>query len=141
MSEPLKLKFDFAREMPLAPKARYSHRYSICTLVTRPAEYEEMVASFLRGGFAPELCEYVFIDNSKGNKADAYQAYNIFLNGARGEYIILCHQDVVLLKDGIQKLDGCIRELDKIDSSWAALGNAGGVKWGCVAMHITHPDV
>lgn len=135
-----KLKFDFVREAPLDPQVRYTHRYSICTLVTQIAEYEEMVDSFLRAGFSPDICEYLFIDNSKGNKADAYQAYNAFLASARGEYIILCHQDVVLLKEGIQKLNGCIGELDNIDPAWAALGNAGGVKLGKVALHITHPD-
>jgi 2-polyprenyl-3-methyl-5-hydroxy-6-metoxy-1,4-benzoquinol methylase len=140
MSEQLKSKFDFAREMPPASEARYAHRYSICTLVTRMAEYEEMVDSFLRAGFVPELCEYVFIDNSKGNKADAYAAYNAFLGGAHGKYIILCHQDVILLKDGIQQLDGRIKELDRIDPSWAVLGNAGSVNFDQVAMRITHPD-
>jgi hypothetical protein len=138
--EPLKLKFDFAREMPLDPKARYTRRYSICTLVTKPGEYEGMVDSFLRGGFVPDLCEYMFIDNSKGNKADAYKAYNAFLGGACGEYIILCHQDVVLLKDGIQKLNECIQEMDRIDPSWAVLGNAGGVKTNRLAIRITHPS-
>jgi hypothetical protein len=140
MSEQLKSKFDFAREMPVASQTRYSHRYSICTLVTRPAEYEKMVDSFVRGGFSPDLCEYLFIDNSKGNKADAYEACNVFLGGAHGEYVILCHQDVVLLKDGIQKLDECIRELDRIDPAWAVLGNAGGEKLNRMAIHITHPD-
>jgi hypothetical protein len=140
MSEELKLKFDFAKEMPLAPEARFTRRYSICTLVTRPAEYEGMIDSFVRGGFVPQICDYKFVDNSKSNKADAYKAYNAFLGGSCGEYIILCHQDVVLLKDGIQKLDQCIEELDRIDPTWAVIGNAGGVKAGGYAICITHPN-
>ncbi len=133
------MKFQFARQVSVGPEPSSPYRYSICTLVTRPAEYEEMVESFIEAGFVPEICEYLYIDNSAGNRTDAFKAYNFFLQHAEGQYIILCHQDVLLLKDGIQQLDERIKELDGLDPSWAVLGNAGVVQPGQVVMHITHP--
>ena len=45
----------------------------------------------------------------------------------RGEYIILIHQDVRLVFDGLKMLkESKIEEISKIDPSWAVLGNAGG---------------
>ncbi|MEI8340023.1 MAG: acyl esterase [Verrucomicrobiota bacterium] len=114
-------------------------RFSICTLVSKPAEYAEMIASFFEAGFKPEFCEFLYCDNSQSNQLDAYSAYNLFLSAARGKYIILCHQDILLKFDGIDKLDQCIRELDSRDPSWALLGNGGGIGFGRCAVRITHP--
>lgn len=133
------MKLDFPKEIAVGTGADYACKYSICTLVTSIEEYEGMVKSFVRGGFTPDQCEYLFINNSKGNKADAFRGYNLFLKAARGEHIILCHQDIVLLSDGIQVLDERIKELDRLDPWWAVLGNAGLIKPNHAAMHITHP--
>lgn len=134
------VKFNFAKEVTPVTAAKYQYKYSICTLVTRIAEYEEMIDSFVRGGFIPDCCEYLFINNSIENRADAYQGYNFFLQSARGEYVIICHQDVVLLANGIQQLEERIEELDRLDPAWAVLGNAGVTKLNRAAMHITHPE-
>ncbi len=114
-------------------------RYSICTLVSKPSEYSEMLESFVNAGFKPGLCEYLYCDNSKTNRLDAYAAYNAFLNSAQGDYIILCHQDILLNYDKLEKLEQCILELDSIDPNWALLGNAGGVKLAQSALRISHP--
>jgi hypothetical protein len=113
--------------------------YSICTLVTKPAQYQEMVASFEAGGFGAPGCEYLYLDNSRGNEWDAYRGYNLFLNVARGRHIILCHQDVVLLEDGRARLDAIIAELDRLDPAWGLLGNAGGRALGELALRISDP--
>jgi hypothetical protein len=113
--------------------------YSICTMITRPAEYEAMRESFLAHGFASEDTEYLSIDNSHGNRMHAFQAYNAFLTEARAPYIILCHHDVVLLEHGREKLDRLLAELDQVDPFWAVCGNAGVREDGVLAIRITDP--
>ena len=114
-------------------------QFSICTLVTRPAEYEEMRRSFLERGFTDDIVEYLIVDNSQGNRADAYTAVNAFLQRARAPYIIICHQDVLLIADGIEALRARIREVEAIDSCWAVLGNAGSTPDGKLAIRISDP--
>ena len=127
----------YAKE--LCPSASCRYRYSICTLVTKWDEYCAMIDSFIGAGFAPEICEYLYVDNRTGNKADGYQGFNGFLSSAQGQYIILCHQDIALY-DRIEQLDRCIRELDQADRTWALLGNAGSTESGTNVMRITDPS-
>ena len=103
-------------------------RYSVCTLVTNMQEYAEMVDSFISAGFHKAICEYRYIDNSIANNFEAFKAYNLFLQNAQSEYIILCHQDVLVNFDRIDKLNDCIREISDLDSNWAILSNAGGLE-------------
>jgi hypothetical protein len=114
-------------------------RYSICTLVTRHSQYTNMVESFVSHGFSYDDCEYLYIDNSDKNNYEAYAGVNKFLTAARGLYIIICHQDVLLLRDGRKKLDTVIDELDRLDPSWAVCGNAGGILPGRLALRVTDP--
>ena len=113
--------------------------YSICTIVTRPDQYAEMIESYKSRGFDAPDCEFLYLDNSSGNAFDAYTGYNIFLNVARGQFIILCHQDVVLVDNGRASLDAALDELTKLDLNWAACGNAGGNRLGRVTIRITDP--
>ena len=124
----------------IVPGGEPDLRYSICTLVSNPSEYAGMVASFVEAGFREDLCEYLYCDNSRTNQLDPYAAYNIFLRSARGRYIVLCHQDILLSYDGIDKLEQLIRDLDARDPDWALLGNAGGIGLGHHAIRITHGD-
>ena len=105
-------------------------RYSICTLMSNQEEYAEMTQSFIKAGFDLSFCEYLYVDNSKQNKYDAYKGLNKFLTLAKGKYIILCHQDVLLNYDNIEVLEQRMLEMDAKDSNWAVLGNAGagGIK-------------
>jgi hypothetical protein len=114
-------------------------RFSICTLVTDRAEYAEMVASFRGGGFRGRDCEYLYLDNSGGNAFDAFDGYNLFLTVATGEYIVLCHQDILLLEAGREALEERLAELDALDPKWALCGNAGGTASGDVAIRISDP--
>jgi hypothetical protein len=119
---------------------RDSHiRYSICTIVTKPSEYDRMATGFRSGGFTATDCEFLYVDNSAGNKMDAFAAYNLFFTSARGSYLILCHQDIELLVDGRERLDAVIAELDALDSHWGLFGNAGGVRLGKLAIRISGP--
>jgi hypothetical protein len=123
---------------PADTLARTAIRFSICTLVTDPAEYAEMVASFREGGFDGPDCEYLYLDNSVGNTFDAFSGYNLFLTVASGAYVILCHQDILLIERR-EALERRLAELDSLDPAWALCGNAGGVEGGRVAVRITDP--
>ena len=113
--------------------------YSICTIVTRPAEYQEMCANFIAHGFDPRDTEFLSVDNSRENSIDAFTAYNLFLSEARSPYIILCHQDVQLVHDGRVRLDEIIRTLHRIDPGWGLCGNAGKTFDGLHPIHISDP--
>jgi len=114
-------------------------RYSICTIVTRPDQYAEMIESFKSHGFDGADCEFLYLDNSHGNTFDAYKGNNVFLSVAQGQFIILCHQDVLLIDEARENLDAALDELSRLDPNWAACGNAGTVRPAQVAMRISDP--
>lgn len=114
-------------------------RFSICTLVTRADEYAAMVESFVARGFVPGECEYLCLDNRRANRFDAFAGYNLFLGEARGDYVILCHQDVLLHADGRAELDARLAELTRRDPHWGICGNAGGVALARRAVRISDP--
>lgn len=111
--------------------------FSICTLVTNLEEYAKMRESFRNAGFTDT--EFLYVDNSQGNKYDAYEAGNLFLSKASGEYVIICHQDILLKYDSINKLRECLDELEKLDNNWAIAGNAGYTNMAQKAIRITDP--
>lgn len=114
-------------------------RYSICTLVTDRAEHAAMLASFRSHGFSGSDCEHLYIDNSQSNSVTAYDGLARLIEEARGDYVVLCHQDVRLLSDGRAELDRRLAELDARDPHWALAGNAGGTAPGRLAMRISDP--
>lgn len=113
--------------------------FSICTLVTDTTQYTEMANSFVRHGFTPDDCEFLYIDNTFANSADAYEGYNLFLTEAKGRIVILCHQDVEILEDDRNTLESRIAELELLDPDWALCGNAGGTSHGTLAVRISDP--
>jgi len=114
-----------------------SVEFSVCTLVTDKVEYESMRESFGAAGFS--AVEYLYADNSNGNRYDAFEAGNRFLNEASGKYIIICHQDIELRFDTVEKLRRCIVELDEKDANWAVAGNAGYTNMASMALCISDP--
>jgi hypothetical protein len=116
-----------------------SIRYSICTLVTNLQEYQLMLNSYKTAGFGEEFCEYIYIDNSRENKYDAYEGLNKMISAARGQYIILCHQDIELKFDGIDVLEKRIAEIEGLDKNWGIIANAGGLNLKKVIERISHP--
>ena len=117
-------------------KEEYKYEFSICTLVTNTREYQEMLDSFLKAGFTEETSEYLYIDNSITNIYGAYSGINKFLHEAKGKYIILCHQDILLKHHGINDLRERILEIQNADPKWAILANAGGINLKYTAMHL-----
>lgn len=122
----------------LDPAEPPSRPFSICTLMTRPEQYAAMLRSYRAAGFGDD-CEYLCIDNSRGNVHDAYTGYNAFLSEARGEFVILTHQDVELRFDDRAVLERRLRELTAIDPIWGVCGNSGGIALGRNAIRITDP--
>ncbi|RYX87314.1 hypothetical protein EON73_01665 [bacterium] len=118
-------------------KLTYDFEFSICTLVTRETEYQEMLQTFLDKGFSTKDCEYLYIDNTTDCTFEAFEGLNHFLQQARGKYIIICHQDILLTDDDRNQLAKCIQEVDQVDSAWAILANAGGINFKWIATHLT----
>jgi hypothetical protein len=114
-------------------------KYSVCTLVSHLAEYELMVDSFRQAGFTDEQCEFLYVDNSQGNKYDAFAGLNRLIGKASGLYIILSHQDVELIFDTEAVLRQRIADLDQLDPQWAVLGNAGGADVKREYHRISYP--
>lgn len=114
----------------------FNYRFSICTLVSKPAQYQEMVDSFISAGFDTTFCEYLCIDNTEANIYDGYSGLNRFLREARGKYVILCHQDIVLNDHNCSDLELRIAQMDSLDPNWAILSNAGGINFKYLAMHL-----
>lgn len=112
-------------------------KYSICTLLTEKDQYVDALSSFRDAGFIEPECEFLYIDNTAANKYDAYAGVNQFLQKAQGDYIILCHQDLVLHADNREKLDQIIDDITRLDPDWALLGNAGGTVPGQQTYRLT----
>ncbi|WP_421945292.1 hypothetical protein [Pedobacter sp.] len=118
----------------------YAFEFSICTLVTRKQEYNEMLQSFLAKGFSEDKCEFIYADNTEKNNFDAFSAFNLFLKKAKGRYIIICHQDVLINKDGYDELIRCLGQLDNLDTNWGVCGNAGAAGPNHIVYYISYPD-
>jgi hypothetical protein len=114
--------------------------FSICTLVTQKDEYQEMLDSFIKKGFSTAICEYLYVDNTKGCTYDAYEGINLFLQKAQGEYIIVCHQDIIIHDNDKNDLLLLIDEVNYKDPNWAILANAGGINLKWIATHITEVE-
>lgn len=126
-------------ERPDFPLRSGPVRYTIGTLVTDRAQYREMAATFRAAGFGPADCEFLIVDNTAGNRFDAYAGLNAVLARASGTRVILCHQDVRLRFDDRAVLDRRLAELSAADPGWAVAGNAGMVKPGVAVRRITDP--
>lgn len=122
----------------LHPDTPARHAFSICTLMTRPDQYAQMLRSYRAAGFE-EDCEFLCIDNSRGNVYDAFSGYNAFLVEAQGEYVVLTHQDVLLAFDDRAVLEERLQALTGLDSAWGACGNSGGIALGRNATRISDP--
>lgn len=128
------------RPILLNEEENFSYKFTVCTLVTDHKQYRGMLDSFAQAGFGYEDCEYIYFDNERSNCMDAYAAINRFLKVAQGEYIIICHQDVLINFDDRVKLETQISKISEMDANWAILGNAGINDMYMRSMVITHND-
>jgi hypothetical protein len=117
----------------------WSKDFSICTLVSNVEQYEAMFNSFVRAGFTENDTEYLIVDNTNENSLDGFSGFNHFLNRACGQFIIICHQDVLLDFDDRSVLERRLADLEEIDPQWAVVGNAGAANLGHKAVRISDP--
>jgi len=108
----------------VSPQLKWDKVFSICTMVNDWVEYEAYQQSWIKMGFGGSDCEFLVSDNSSSNKLDGFQSSRLFLNEARGQYIIMAHSDShpKVTKDKMLKL---LRRLEAFDPKWAVVGNAG----------------
>jgi hypothetical protein len=102
-------------------------------------KYNQMLESFSNSGFNKKNSEYIYVDNETANKYDAYDSIRRFLKRACGKYIIICHQDIVLVDDE-RVLCARLEELDDADSRWAMATNAGVDDKGRQYFRYVHPS-
>ncbi len=114
-------------------------RYSVGTLVTNLDQYAAMRASFAAHGFDVANSEFLYLDNRGPDQTGAYRGLNALLNAARGRYVILCHQDVLLIGDGAEALERSLADLERRDPNWGLAGNAGATGPGALVMRISDP--
>lgn len=114
--------------------------YSFCTMVTDLEEYRTMLAAFAAKGFTATDCEFLYINNSKQNRLDAFASYNRFLLEGRGNYIVLCHQDILPMDQDRTDLDTLLQALSVRDPNWGLCGNAGALATGARAIRISDPN-
>ncbi|MGV3684047.1 MAG: hypothetical protein ACO1NS_00380 [Daejeonella sp.] len=126
--------------LKISKTENFKFRFSICTLVTKPAEYTGMVESFVKAGFTEMDCQYLYADNSDGNEFEAFGSINRFLRESQGEFVIICHQDVLITIDDRRQLEDQITLVSSLDPDWAVLGNAGVNNMYNISMVITHYD-
>ncbi len=111
---------------------------SICTLVTDHTQYSEMLESCDAAGFRGEKVEFLQIDNSVSNAHDAYTGISHFLDNAQGQYVVVCHQDILFIEE-METLLTVLNKLDASDPRWAVAGNSGFSGVGRWHARITDP--
>lgn len=102
-------------------------RYSIGAIVSDWAQYDAMQKSFFDAGFSQETCQHIAINNVGKNRFCMYSGGNTILQQSIGDYVILAHQDIRLLRDNRKVLDERLEYLENVDPLWAVSGNAGEV--------------
>jgi len=97
-----------------------------------------MVEFFIKQGFTYNDCEFLYVDNTQSSTFDAFAGFNRFLSISPGEFVIVCHQDILLSIISRINFEARIGEISKVDTRWAILSNAGGVNLKHTVMHVTH---
>ncbi|MFK7855887.1 MAG: hypothetical protein AB8B79_17320 [Granulosicoccus sp.] len=111
--------------------------FSVCSIVNDLDQYQQMLESFEQAGFAQDNCEFLYVDNTNANSLDCYEGLNRLINQSQGKYIVLCHQDIRMLRDDKATLLARLNELEQHDSAWAVVGNAGKTHSGDYKIRIS----
>jgi len=97
---------------------------SFVTCVSNLNQYKSHVLMSLLKNTTKKNYEVIPVLNA-GNKYSAAQALNIGIKSAKGNIIVLCHQDVVFFEKWIDNLFIRIAEVEGKTSKWGVLGTAG----------------
>jgi hypothetical protein len=126
----------------VSPQVKWDKVFSICTMVNDWVKYEAHQQNWLKMGFGGNDCEFLVSDNSSSNKLDGFQSSRLFLDQARGQYIIMAHLDSrpKATKEKVLKL---LQFLEALDPKWAVVGNAGINQFGLtfITLGLKMPGV
>lgn len=100
---------------------------SFITCVNNLTQYRNYIIGSLFKNKSERCYECIPILNF-GNPYSAAQALNIGIRKARGDIIVLCHQDVVFYEKWIDMLFDRIKEVETKTKKWGVLGTAGITK-------------
>ena len=103
----------------------YDLKFSVCSLVRDVERYNNLLKSFPKYGFTADNTEFLAADNRVENKFDGYNWQKRLYNECRGEYIIFCHEDIVLIDAGFDDLMKALNDLTELDARWLLAGVAG----------------
>lgn len=98
-------------------------KFSICTLYRNAILYKSLYEMLEKNGYLQEV-EFLSIENSK-NTWECYSAIRYFLENARGEYVVICHEDVDLGDLNIREFDLALQTAIEYDPLAAVFGIAG----------------
>lgn len=105
--------------------------FSVVTCVNDIQEYTDHVIGSLLRNNTKKNYELIPIIN-KGNPYSAAEALNIGIEQARGEIIMMPHQDIIMYKNFINQFYECIHKIEKEDKNWGVVGTAGLTEFGLV---------
>ncbi|MFA5023422.1 MAG: glycosyltransferase family 2 protein [Patescibacteria group bacterium] len=115
---------DFTEFKKNINKDIYQTDISFVTCVNNIEQYNEYVIHSLYKNITNKKYEIVPIYNMN-NQYSASQALNIGISKARGNVVVLCHQDVLFYEKWIDMLFDRISEIEKTNKKWGVLGTAG----------------
>lgn len=113
----------------------------VCTFVTRPDQYRDMLESMRAAGFDTAHCRFTAFENLASNRHDPYRVISAVLKDGVEPYILFCHQDLLIDRGNtFADLMAAIDLLTQQDPRWAVAGNGGADRWGNLILCLDDPN-
>lgn len=124
-----KVEKDFGAYQKHIAKDRYPIDVSFVTCVNNMTQYRNYILGSLFKNDTSKNYEVIPVMNF-GNPYSAAQALNIGIEKARGDVVVLCHQDVIFYDGWVDMLFERIQEIEELPDrkKWGVLGTAGITK-------------
>lgn len=98
--------------------------FSIITLVHNLDSYKEFLEN-LKNQLGNHSVELIGIPNFYNQFTSAYKAFNCGIDVASGKHLILCHDDLLIPNDWLQRIKARISEFYTKGINWGVIGPAG----------------
>ena len=119
-----KVEKDFGRYRTVADANVYNVDVSFVTCINNLTQYRNYVVGSLFMNTTKRNYEIIPIMNI-GNPYSAAEALNIGIEKARGNIVVLCHQDVLFYNNWVDLLFKRIGEVEEKNKRWGVIGTAG----------------